>query len=485
VRGDNASMRIGILVVAYNAVTTLSRVLDRIPADVVDDIAEILVQDDASADDTYLVALGYQNRASSLPLTVVRHEANLGYGGNQKAGYRYAIDHGWDVVVLLHGDGQYPPELLRAITEPIVNGEADAVMGSRMMMPGEARKGGMPLYKYVGNRILTRFQNAVAGLQLTEWHSGYRAYRVASLAGIPFEANSDGFDFDTEILLQLHDAGRRIKEIPIPTYYGDEICYVNGLGYAKDVVVDTLRYRVEKAGFGRGELGHVSGGDAYRWKPDDASSHGRILSWLRGRPKRRILDVGCSAGWLAASLRDEGHEVDAVDLVEIDGVRERVDRFVRADLDEGLPAEITGAYDTIIAADVLEHVRDPDRLLASLRDHLAPGGSILVSVPNFGHWYPRTRTALGAFDYDQRGILDGTHLRFFTRASFHRLVRRSGLRMEREEFTGLPLDAMADGQPGRASRGRRAVAVLDQLSVHVRPELFAYQFLAELVPADR
>ena len=105
-------------------------------------------------------------------------------------------------------------------------------MGSRMMVKGAAREGGMPLYKYVGNRILTRFENRCSGPMLSEFHSGYRAYSVEALKSIPFERNSDGFNFDTQIIIQLVDAGKRIVEVPIPTYYGDEICYVNGLKYA-------------------------------------------------------------------------------------------------------------------------------------------------------------------------------------------------------------------------------------------------------------
>ena len=134
----------------------------------------------------------------------LRHPQNVGYGGNQKAGYTYAVDHGWDVVVMLHGDGQYAPEVMQDLVSPIVRGEADAVFGSRMMIKGGARQGGMPLYKYIGNRVLTTSQNAITGLRLSEWHSGYRAYRVSALAALPYVGNSNGFDFDTEIILQLY-----------------------------------------------------------------------------------------------------------------------------------------------------------------------------------------------------------------------------------------------------------------------------------------
>src|SRR5215218_7037771 len=216
--------RIGILVVAYNAASTLAQVLDRIPRDFAPRIDEILVGDDHSQDSTYLVGVGYQQESGDLPLTVVRHPENLGYGGNQKAGYRWAIENDLDIVVLLHGDGQYAPELLPEMVAPLERDEADAVFGSRMLLSGAARRGGMPMYKYLGNRVLTRVENSVAGMNLSEWHSGYRAYSVAALANIPFERNSNGFDFDTEIILQLKEAKKRIVEIPIPTYYGDEIC---------------------------------------------------------------------------------------------------------------------------------------------------------------------------------------------------------------------------------------------------------------------
>ena len=110
----------------------------------------------------------------------------------------------------------------------------------------------MPLYKYVGNRILTRFQNRLTGLDLTEWHSGYRAYRVDALGDLDLMSYSDDFDFDTEIILGLHQQGKRIVEVPIPTYYGDEICYVNGMRYAKDVSLDVVRFRMRQMGFGDG-----------------------------------------------------------------------------------------------------------------------------------------------------------------------------------------------------------------------------------------
>jgi glycosyltransferase involved in cell wall biosynthesis len=236
-------MKIGVLIVAYNAEDTLARVLDRIPSDFAQQIDSILVCDDASTDNTHQVGLEYIS-SSNLPLTIVRHEINLGYGGNQKTGYQWALEKNLDAVILLHGDGQYAPEYLPQMVEPIISGRADVVFGSRMITQGGARKGGMPLYKYVGNKILTYLQNSLAKVSLSEWHSGYRAYSVSALRKVNFLKNSDYFDFDSQIILQMIGARQRITEIEIPTFYGDEISRVNGIKYGLKILIHTLKFRL-------------------------------------------------------------------------------------------------------------------------------------------------------------------------------------------------------------------------------------------------
>ncbi len=466
-------MKVGVLVVAYNAESTLHWVLDRIPAELRAELAEVLVMDDHSTDSTFDVAHQYVAAGADVPITVIRHDRNLGYGGNQKAGYRYAIDHGWDVVVLLHGDGQYAPEKMGDLLVPIVEGDADAVFGSRMLDRGGALRGGMPKYKYVGNRILTTAQNAITGAHLSEWHSGYRAYRVSALASLPFVSNSDDFDFDTEIILQLLGARKEIVEVPIPTYYGDEISRVNGIAYARDIMIDTVRHRLGELGFGRGDLGRKV--EPYEYKPSPNSSHALVLDLVPSGAPLRILDVGCGPGWVAAELRRRGHHVTGVDLIADEGIEERTDRFFAADVELGLPDEVGDGYDIVIAADVIEHVRNPDVLLVDLAGRMDPQGQIIASVPNFAHWYPRLRVATGLFDYDQRGILDRTHVRFFTRRSFRRVLASTGLVVVSERYAGLPLDVLGVG-----GIGGRVVAAVDGLARRVWPTLFAYQFVVGL-----
>jgi 2-polyprenyl-3-methyl-5-hydroxy-6-metoxy-1,4-benzoquinol methylase len=474
-------MRIGVLVVAYNAVRTLTSVLERIPDSFRPAIDVVLISDDFSMDETYEVGVAYQRENAGLPITLVRQPRNLGYGGNQKFGYRWLIEHGIDVAVLLHGDGQYAPELLPEMVAPIVEGRADVVIGSRMLRKG-ALAGGMPLYKYVGNKILTGFQNRVSGLHLSEWHSGYRAFSLERLARIPFEENADGFHFDTEVLLQLYDAGARIAEVPIPTYYGDEICHVNGLAYAKDVSRDVMRYRLARLGFGASHLARWS--TAYAWKDAPDASHRVVVGMTAGRPHGRVLDLGCGSGLVAAELRRQGHAVVGIEASPEPETAERLDKLVVADLDAGLPAEAAaeGPFEIVVAADVLEHLRAPDQLLRQLHAVCTPDAVLVASVPNISHWYPRLRIGLGRFDYDHRGILDATHMRFFTWRSFAGLAYRAGWLVERRAVTGLPLEILdREDQLGLASGALvRMVRVFDRGGRVAWPSLFAYQYVAVL-----
>jgi hypothetical protein len=404
------------------------------------------------------VGLGYQQQHSDLPLDIMRHPENLGYGGNQKAGYRMAIEEGLDIIVMLHGDGQYAPECLPDLVAPLARGEADCVMGSRMMVAGDARSGGMPLYKYLGNRILTKFENRVLGTQLTEFHSGYRAYRVDALKSIPFERNADGFHFDTQIIIQLVDAGKKILEIPIPTFYGDEICYVNGIKYASDVSADVIRYRLGKLGFISGEYGGVDD-DRFEARHSDAS-HSTILRWVGHTRPGRVLTLGKPTATFVESLRAAGHIVEVVHPEQVDA----------GHLDSGLD---TGPYNTIVALDVLERVRNPEALLTRCRDILAHDGQLVVAVPNFGHWYVRVRTLLGLFDYDQRGILERSHLRFFTRRGLLHRLRLAGFDVVSQDATGLPLDIVA----GHNGAAKHILSLLDRMATAARPTLFGYQLL--------
>lgn len=234
--------RIGILVVAYNAESTLRNTLHRIPMELRPKIEEIFIFDDASQDRTFEVGKVCQEDFEGTRLSIFRNPVNLMYGGNQRRGYQYAIERNLDIVVLLHGDGQYAPEVMQDLLAPLERGEADMVMGSRMLVPGAARAGNMPLYKYLGNKVLTWTQNRLLGQKFSEFHSGYRAYSVRALRNVPLDNLTTNWHFDTQIILEVLKHGGRIVEVPIPTYYGDEICRVNGIPYAMHCVGTCLKF---------------------------------------------------------------------------------------------------------------------------------------------------------------------------------------------------------------------------------------------------
>jgi len=192
---NQSKPRLLIFIVAYHAESTIASVLSRIPKNILDDYeAEVLIIDDASKDQTFEIGLKIAKDGNlPFPVHVLFNPVNQRYGGNQKIGYHYAIENGFDFVALVHGDGQYAPECLGELLEPLASGSADAVFGSRMLTRGQALKGGMPLYKFIGNKILTTFENYMLKSTLSEFHSGYRLYSTKALQKVPFDLNTLSF----------------------------------------------------------------------------------------------------------------------------------------------------------------------------------------------------------------------------------------------------------------------------------------------------
>ena len=235
-----------VVMPAYNAARTLAQTYREIPLDIVD---EVLLVDDKSSDET--VAL-----AREIGLTVFLHEKNLGYGGNQKTCYREALKRGAEVIVMLHPDYQYSPKLVGSLAGMIASGEYDIALGSRILGVG-ARKGGMPLYKYIANRFLTLVQNLLLGYKLSEYHTGYRAFARTVLENLPLEENSDDFLFDNEILAQGIYFNHRIGEVSCPTKYFAEassIGFVRSVKYGLGVLATSIKFRLQRIGFGKFRL---------------------------------------------------------------------------------------------------------------------------------------------------------------------------------------------------------------------------------------
>jgi glycosyltransferase involved in cell wall biosynthesis len=230
--------RVAVIMPAYNAARTLEATYAEIPKDIVDNI--ILV-DDSSKDRTAAVS-------RALGIETVVHPVNRGYGGNQKTCYRLAIERGADVVVMLHPDYQYTPKLIRAMVSMIAEADFDVVLGSRILGVG-ALAGGMPLYKYLANRVLTFIQNLLCGHKLSEYHTGYRAWSRPVLESLPLLANSDDFLFDNQMLAQCIYQGYRIGEISCPTKYFAEASSINfrrSVSYGLGVLQTSIEFRLAR-----------------------------------------------------------------------------------------------------------------------------------------------------------------------------------------------------------------------------------------------
>jgi len=471
---DNHGKRIGVLIVAYNAVNTLAQVFRRIPSDIWENVEEVVVFDDASDDDTYELANGYKLLSKIKHLKLFKNEKNLGYGGNQKRGYQYFIKKGFDIVVLLHGDGQYAPEILSHLYHPLVKNEADAVFGSRMMSEyGGPLKGGMPLYKYVGNRILTFFENSSLDMNLTEFHSGYRAYSLAALQQIDFSKMTDDFHFDTEIIIKLNHQDFRIKEVPIPTYYGNEICYVNGLKYAKDVFKSVFRYKQTIQSVRR----HPEYEEYfvhYPLKQSKFSSH-YFFRQLVGKGND-VLDIGCGEGFFASMIA-ENNCVVGIDLLPSATETLGLEQFISADLENGLKDAFNKLgerkFDKVLLQDILEHLRFPERLLLDCHKVIRPQGHLLVSVPNVANITVRLALLFGNWTYTERGILDKTHYRFYTRRTARRLLEENGYEIVKQMMTVMPIELVL-GLPAKNFL-MRTLNVMNAVLTGLMPGLLGYQ----------
>jgi glycosyltransferase involved in cell wall biosynthesis len=259
--------RIVVVMPAYNAALTIERTYREIPLDLVDDV---IVTDDASHDETVEIA-------RQLGLRTLVHIENRGYGGNQKTCYAHALRLGADVVVMLHPDYQYTPRLIPAMIGLITDGPFDVVLGSRVL-GGRALAGGMPLYKYVANRLLTAIQNLLCGAKLSEYHTGYRSFRREVLESLPLLENSDDFVFDNQMLAQILVAGYEIGEVSCPAAYFEEASSINfrrSVRYGLGVLWTSLQAFLQRKGLARFDIFDPKG---RRLDPEVTEEHVSLVS---------------------------------------------------------------------------------------------------------------------------------------------------------------------------------------------------------------
>ena len=474
--------RILVFVVAYQAEDFISEVLERIRKQLRPEHEyETLVIDDSSKDNTFEKTREYAQNHPEMKITNLYNPINQGYGGNQQIGYQYAIEHNFDVVILLHGDGQYPPEQLNEMADPILCDQYDVMLGSRMVNKKDALAGGMPFYKWVGNQILTWTENRLLGQNLSEYHTGFRAYRVSALKHIPFRFASKDFDFDTDILIQVTDSGFRIGEIPIPTRYGDEICRVNGTKYAVQILKSCIQSRIMRLGLFYNpkfdylsEMGVV---EADPGKFGTRSTHQMALESLQ--PGNAILDLGAGNGFMEKALKEKGIHSTAIDSDVSPELEKFADKAIQADLNDYKLTDALGSFDVVLMLDILEQVDSAENLLLQVREAFAPQmPRVLISVGNVAFFITRFSLFFGKFNYGRLGILDMNKKRLFTQKSIRRVLKDNGYKVKSVKGVPAPYQkAIGDTALAKGLRG------INSGLLHISKGLFAYQLFIEAVPS--
>lgn len=478
-------LRVGIFIIAYQAAQTLISAYKRIPATLKRRAKEIYCFDDCSDDNTYYAGLGYKIANNIKNFFLYKNPKNLGYGGNQKKGYRYAIKKGFDIVVMLHGDAQYAPEKIPILLTPFYEKNLEKiglVMGSRMM--GNPLEGGMPLYKFIGNKILTSMENLILGTKFSEFHSGYRAFNLHALKSVPFIRCSNDFHFDSEVIIMLLRAGYEIVEVPIPTYYGvGSKSYVNVFAYGINCLKAALDYRLHLWGFKPNSKFNfpLSTKIRYTIKKTPQSSHMQIAGLIKKLGLRNILDLGCASGFLAEALGNQwngrltGIERDR-SWKDAPGLK-RYQRIIWADLnivDIGnlLNGEL---FDGVIMADILEHLNKPKLTFLQAKKLLKTHGVIISSLPNANFipvflirkLFPRFKMSNGPLDF--------THKHFYSKKTAREIFRSDDLNIVETKTTPVPLDEINSiFSPNNLLHFfYQAAVILSQLA----PNYLGYQFI--------
>jgi hypothetical protein len=355
--------------------------------------------------------------------------------------------------------------------EPVLGGEADVVLGSRMIHRLDALKGHMPMYKWIGNQLLTFIQNRLMKSHLSEFHTGYRAYSVPALASVPFEHNSNYFDFDTDIIIQMLETQKRVREIPIPTFYGDEISRVNGIKYGIRIIRSCLLSQAIKLGiYYHPKFDYEPNSNRrYKEKLGYPSSHQFAVDQIQ--PDTTVLDISGGPDSMPGKLAANGVKTISICENLRPKRQENSWKSVEADVEQYDFENEFGSIDFILVLDVLEHLKSPEKLLRKLRRRFSRDyPKLIITTANVSFFPVRFGLLFGGFHYGNRGILDMDHKRLFTFSTLQRALEINGY--EVLEKRGLPAPfplAIGDGWLARF------LLLINRILIFFSKGLFAYQ----------
>ncbi len=377
-----------------------------------------------------------------------------------------------DYVILLHGDGQYAPEFLPKMIAGFID-EPDAVFASRMLDKKRALSGGMPLYKWIGNQVLTCIENILLNLNLSEFHTGFRAYKVDALSKIPFQYNSNDFHYDTEIIIQAKAANWKIVEFSLPAYYGNEKCHVDGLKYAYNCIKAVARFHLVNLGlyykrnYDLGIFEH----EKFELKQSPYSMHQHLLSETDSFENKTSIEIGTNKGLLSKHIARRMQKHYAADS--------RIPEF--ADNCEKIIIDFNNQFsdcfknihfDICICLDKIEHIEKPEEFIQEIFKIMNTNGVLYLGSANIGYFPVRLSLLFGQFNYGKRGILDMTHKRLFTLKSIKNLTEQYGFKIEKVLSFPPPLTDMI--------KNNWLFYTLEKIHYFLAklfPNFFAYNFL--------
>ncbi len=462
-----------IFIVAYNHENFITSVLDRLPKKVYKKNYEILIIDDASKDKTFDTAIHWAKKNKNIKIKILKNPKNLGYGGNQKVGFNYAIKNNFSNLVLLHGDGQYAPEIVIDLVEHHIKNLNKLTLGSRMIKKTNALKGRMPIYKFIGNIILTFLQNIILSSNLSEFHTGYRVYNVENLKKINFHLNTNDYHFDTQTIIQFLMNNFKVGEYSIPTYYGNEISYVNGFKYAYNVIKESLKFKLQEFGIFFDKKYEINKFIQYEDKTDFLSTHYFIDKLAISNSN--IIDLGYIESKFHQKLKNKNCFIKGVNKTKI--IDNKIyDKFQICDLNFKIPKDIA-EYDYILILDVIEHLYSPEKFIEQLVEKLNSKQSLIISTGNVSFFIVRIMLFFGYFNYGTKGILDKTHTRLFTPSSFKKIFKDYDFKL---------IKAIGVPAPYPLALGKNILSHsllhINNILIKLFPNIFSYQTILILKP---
>jgi 2-polyprenyl-3-methyl-5-hydroxy-6-metoxy-1,4-benzoquinol methylase len=460
----------------------LHETLERIPAAARPWLREVVVVPQPTAalgiDDVEALA-----ERSNLPARLHRDPRDSGYGGARRAALEYALVRGFELVIQMRGDGLHPPEALPDLLHAALLDGQKVVIASRLVDRVETLRAGMTLARLLAHTLATGFQNRALGLALRDYHSSYRLYTANVLRAIPFQLNATDRRFETQILIQCRALGVPLCEVPVLPAWKE---YRGGRAGVREVLrgcLTAIDYRLHQMHVTRRGCFFVEQDVHYTLKRSPTGSHMQIVDSIR--PGSHVLDLGCSQGLLAGPLREKNVRMVGVDSGPPERLAAELEAYHQRDLEQPLDLPLGRVFDYVVVADVIEHLRGRTQLMRGARRFLKEDGRLIISTPNVALWFYRLSLLAGRFEYGPRGVLDETHVRFYTGASFRREVEKAGFQVIRQRVTALPFEVVFQST-GR-SRLVRWIAEAYHLLARAWPSLFAYQFIleAEIITLDQ